>query len=329
MSEGPAVSDTITGPISKELGLLEDELRRIFSSKVALVSAIGEHLASTGGKRIRPTVVLLSAKIGEPSMADAIRVSAAVEIIHTATLLHDDSIDRSDLRRGLPTVNTLWNDQVSVIMGDHLFCTAFRLLHDARMFDIASVLSVGSDRMTFGEMFQMDLRGRYDIPEETYLDMVRHKTAALFSSACEAGAMVGGLSGVEASHLRRFGECVGMAFQVVDDILDFVGDVGQMGKPVGNDLRDGRVTLPLLVSLRNAGEKDAAGIKDAIRHGDFDEHTWGQVVSFIETHGGIDYSRQAAGALAHEAKTHIADLRDCPAKSSLILLADRLVSRRR
>jgi len=151
-------SDEIKAPILEELRLLEHELDRIFSPDVDLVSAIGRHLVATKGKMVRPILVFLSAKLGDPDIEDAIRVAAAVEVIHTATLLHDDSIDRSHLRRGLPTVNRLWNDQVSLIMGDHLFCSAFRLVHEAGLFEIASVLSWGSDRMTYGEMYQMDLR---------------------------------------------------------------------------------------------------------------------------------------------------------------------------
>jgi octaprenyl-diphosphate synthase len=157
--------------------------------------------------------------------------------------------------------------------------------------------------------------------------MIRHKTASLFSSACEAGAMVGGLDTDQTSKLRSYGETIGVAFQIVDDILDFVGDVELTGKPVGNDLRDGRVTLPLLIALRNAGGDEAARIRRIVDPASLGTVEWAQVVEFIERHGGIAYSHEAAQRLADEAKSHIADLKASPARNSLMLLADRVVSR--
>jgi octaprenyl-diphosphate synthase len=320
-------SDEIKAPIREELRLLEHELDRIFSPDVDLVSAIGRHLVASKGKMVRPVLVFLSARLGDPNMDSAIRVAAAIEVIHTATLLHDDSIDRSHLRRGLPTVNRLWNDQVSVIMGDHLFCSAFRLVHEAGLFEVAAVLSRGSDRMTYGEMYQMDLRGKLDVSEEAYLRMIKLKTAALFAAACRAGAMVGGLSKEDTEALATYGECVGIAFQMVDDILDFVGDVDLMGKPVGNDLRDGRVTLPLIVGFRNARTDDVARIREIIKSDDADDEMWEDIVAFVKKNGGIDYTRASAENLVANAKTAIEHLRPSPAKASLMNLADLVVRR--
>ncbi|HVP58277.1 MAG TPA: polyprenyl synthetase family protein, partial [bacterium] len=177
MSSTLTISQQIRAPVARQLDLLETDLVRAFASEIGLVSAIGDHLAAMKGKRIRPMLVLLAAEIGRPDGAVSRKAALAVEMIHTATLLHDDSIDRSHLRRGLPTVNRLWNDQVSVIMGDHLFCKAFRVLHDDGLFDVAAVLSAGSDQMTCGEMLQMDLRRRYDISEAAYVEMAKLKTA--------------------------------------------------------------------------------------------------------------------------------------------------------
>jgi octaprenyl-diphosphate synthase len=287
---------------------------------MGLVSAIGTHLMTMKGKRIRPVLVLLSAQIGDPDPAIAIKVAAAVELIHTATLLHDDSIDRSHLRRGLPTVNKLWNDQVSVVMGDYLFCKAFRILHDAKCYDVASVLSTGSDEMTFGEMFQMDLRRKYDISEAVYLSMIRLKTASLFSSACDAGAIVGGLGEAERTNLRTYGDNLGIAFQIVDDVLDFVGDVDVMGKPTGNDLRDGRVTLPLIAALRNAGPESLEGILNA---------EWNEVLRFIQANGGVEYSQAMAETFARKAGERLEGFQPCPATHSLGLLAHHVAERRK
>jgi octaprenyl-diphosphate synthase len=324
-----ASEQDIKAPVRRELQLLEQELERIFTTDIALISTISEYLITTKGKRVRPLLVMLCAKLGAPETSVAVRVAAAVEIIHTATLLHDDSIDRSDLRRGLPTVNRLWNDQVSVIMGDYLFCTAFRLLHEARLFDVASVISRGSDRLTFGEMFQMDLRGQYDVSEETYLRMTKHKTAALFTSACEAGGMVGGVGPDGRSRLAEYGECIGIAFQMIDDVLDFIGDVDLIGKPVGNDLRDGRITLPMIAALRNADRAEAGRIRAIVASGELSDSDWQDVLCFVDVNGGIAYARGRASELAERAKACVANIKSCPAKKSLVLLADRLVSRRK
>lgn len=320
-------SDEIKAPIRQELGLVGKELDRIFSPDVELVSAIGRHLVTTKGKMVRPVLVLLAAKLGDPDADSAVRAAAAVEVIHTATLLHDDSIDRSHLRRGLPTVNRLWNDQVSVIMGDHLFCSAFRLLHEAGLFDVASVMSWGSDRMTYGEMYQMDLRGKCDVTEEVYLRMIKLKTAALFVAACRAGALVGGLSERDTDALAAYGEYLGIAFQMVDDVLDFVGDVDLMGKPVGNDLRDGRVTLPVIAALRKAAPFEAARLREIAGSDELDDELWDEVVGIVEKNDGIGYTRKSAQALVRRARESIEHLTSCPPKTSLMNLADLVIKR--
>jgi len=329
MGKASISGDEIRAPVRRELELVEEELATIFSPDITLVSAIGRHLTAVKGKRARPTLVLLCAKLGEPDPASAVKVAAAVELIHTATLLHDDSIDRSHLRRGLPTINKLWNDQVSVIMGDHLFCSAFRLLHDAGLYEIASVFSRGSDRLTFGEMFQMDLRGQMDVSEETYTEMIRLKTAALFAASCEAGSLAGGLPPDQLEKLSAYGEHVGIAFQMIDDVLDLVGDQETMGKPTGNDLRDGRITLPLIVALKNAGEAEARRMLDVISSKGTDESDWKDVIDFVEKNGGISYTRDRAADLAVKARDCLEGFDSSPARRSLLLLTERLILRRK
>ncbi|MGD9403168.1 MAG: polyprenyl synthetase family protein, partial [bacterium] len=272
----------ITRPIEEELALLERELARILRSDLGLVQGIGEHLLAIKGKRVRPVLVFLSSHLGTPDPGRAVKAGVAIELIHTATLLHDDSIDKSDLRRGLPTVNKLWDEQVSVIMGDHLFCKAFTLLHETGLEDIAKVMVMGSDSMTFGEMYQMDKRCDCDITEDEYIDLIRHKTASLFSCSCEAGAIIGGLPAKARKNLIAYGDDLGVAFQIVDDMLDFVGDVERMGKPVGNDFRDGRVTLPLIAALREAGTGDAGGVRSSVCGTDFTEDMWEEVLEFVK-----------------------------------------------
>ncbi len=329
MGKASISGDEIRAPVRRELDLVEDALACIFSPDITLVSAIGRHLTAVKGKLARPTLVLLCAKLGSPDPAFAVKAAAAVELIHTATLLHDDSIDRSHLRRGLPTINRLWNDQVSVIMGDHLFCAAFRLLHDAGLFEIASVFSTGSDRLTFGEMSQMDLRGQMDVSEETYTEMIRLKTAALFIASCEAGGLAGGLSADHRARLSKYGDYIGTAFQMIDDVLDIVGDEETMGKPTGNDLRDGRITLPVIVALRNAGDTEARRVIDIISSKGTVASDFKDVIDFVESNGGISYARDRAADLAVKARACIEGFGPSPARRSLILLTERLVSRRK
>ena len=317
----------ISRPVREELEKLEEELERIFSSKIDLVADISRHLLAAKGKRIRPTLLLLSSKLGKPDTEQAVKVALAVELIHTATLLHDDSIDRNHMRRGLPTVNRIWDDQVSVIMGDYLFCSAFEILHQAGLFEIASVLSAGSRLVTTGEMYQMDLRGRYDITEEQYLEMVRHKTAAFFASACEAGAIVGNLEGFLRRQLRDYGENLGIAFQIVDDVLDFIGDVDVMGKPVGNDLKDRRVTLPLLFALGRATSREASHIRQLIMDGSIDASAWKTVLEFIKRHGGIEYALSSARGFAERAKACLAGIDESPPKRALLAITEQVVAR--
>jgi octaprenyl-diphosphate synthase len=319
----------IQRPILKELAMLEGRLEALLRSDVALVYGIGEHLLAIKGKRIRPTLVLLCSHLGRPDAERAVMAGVAIELIHTATLLHDDSIDKSDLRRGLPTVNKLWDEQVSVIMGDHLFCKAFKLLHESGMETVARAMVDGSDRMTFGEMYQMDKRGDCDMTEETYIDVIRNKTASLFSTACETGAMIGGLSEGECRVLYEYGEDIGIAFQIIDDVLDFVGDVEHMGKPVGNDVRDGRVTLPLIVAMRNAPSGHTSDMRAALCGADFSQGRWQEIVEFLTAHGGISYSRDLSARLVKSAKARLSGLKDCPARTSLLLLADYVVSRQK
>jgi octaprenyl-diphosphate synthase len=319
----------IRRPIREELELLERELERMLTSDLGLVQGIGQHLLAIRGKRVRPILLFLSSHLGRPDPERAVKAGVAIELIHTATLLHDDSIDKSHLRRGLPTVNKLWDEQVSVIMGDHLFCKAFTLLHEADLKEIADVMVRGSDIMTFGEMYQMDKRGDCEITEEVYLDLIRHKTASLFSCSCEAGAIIGGLDQAARESLVAYGDAMGIAFQIVDDVLDFVGDVERMGKPVGNDVRDGRVTLPLIAAIRNAGAEDVARVKSFVCGGEFSEEGWKNIVDFVEEHGGIEYSREICGRLVGDAKSSIQVLAECPAKTSLTVLADYVITRQK
>jgi octaprenyl-diphosphate synthase len=178
-------------------------------------------------------------------------------------------------------------------------------------------------------MYQMDKRCDCDITEDEYIDLIRHKTASLFSCSCEAGAIIGGLPAKARKNLIAYGDDLGVAFQIVDDMLDFVGDVERMGKPVGNDFRDGRVTLPLIAALREAGTGDAGGVRSSVCGTDFTEDMWEEVLEFVKGHGGIEYSRRLCARLVDSAKDRLEDIPECPARKSLAVLADYVIARQK
>ncbi len=313
--------------LREDLERLERKLEAILCSDPQLLSSVGKHLMASKGKRIRPILTFLSARIGKPDEELLAIASVSVELIHTATLLHDDSIDQSYLRRGVPTVNYIWDDHTSVIVGDYLFCTAFRLLHENGLSEVAARLSHASQILTLGELFQMDWRGRLDISEDMYLEMVRLKTATLFAYACEIGAIVGGIDKREREALRTYGENLGIAFQIVDDVLDFVGDVRKMGKPVGNDLRDGRLTLPLIAAIRDGNPDILGDLRAIMKRHRITSSEWERVVAFAIKNGGIRYSMDLATSFSERAKRSLASIRECDERRLLEKIAKIVISR--
>lgn len=321
------IGDKIEDFVRKDLDLLEQKLEGILCSDPKLLSSVGKHLMASRGKRIRPMLTFLAARLGKPNDQLLAVAAASIELIHTATLLHDDSIDQSYLRRGVPTVNCLWDDHTSVVVGDYLFCTAFKMLHENGLSEVAGILSCASQMLTLGEIHQMDWRGRYDISEAMYLEMVRLKTASLFASACEIGAMLGQVDRSEREALRAYGENLGVAFQIVDDVLDFIGDVSKMGKPVGNDLRDGRITLPLIISLANARPEVRASIRRAVDDRRIKTEDWQKIVEFVVDGGGVKYSMDLASSFIQKALVDLNRLRECKQKLLLVDMARFVISR--
>src|SRR6185503_21110625 len=276
----------LQAPVLPDLARVQEELGRFFVSDVSLINEISRHMLRANGKRFRPTLLLLCQRLRGPSTQEAVVSATIVELVHTATLIHDDSIDRSFLRRGLPTVNSLWNDQTSVIMGDYLYSKAFFLLVEYGLFEVMKILARTTHRMSLGEMLELEHKQNFDLDEDTYNRLILDKTAVLLSAACEIGGYLAWGDGRERRLLAEFGTDLGMAFQITDDILDIEGDAEMMGKSTGSDIRDGKVTLPLIHVLRTGSPRVVKQIQDRMRVEPIEAGAAREVATLVAEHGG-------------------------------------------
>src|SRR3984885_8749546 len=237
--------------VGPELGLVEEELRGYTRSDIAPIAEIGDYLLSAGGKRIRPTLLLLTAKMLGPVSPMAIRLGAVVEFIHNATLVHDDIIDAADTRRGLPSANSRWGNSMTVLAGDWLYMQSFAMALSEKNLDVLNTLIGITQKMVEGELLQLTLLGKSQITQKQLLDIVERKTAYLFSGCTKLPAIAAGMNNGAASQLAEIGKSLGMAFQLVDDLLDLTSTSDVLGKPVGSDLKEGKMTLPVLFAIRD------------------------------------------------------------------------------
>lgn len=286
--------------------LVRDDLK-LFDTKLTdylrvgspLISSISRHLLKSRGKRIRPTLLFLSSRAAGNYTDFCVDASLSIEFIHTATLLHDDVVDESARRRGQETVNAKWSNLISVLMGDFLFARAFCVMVQEESIELIRAISRATERVSVGELRQIEEMSNYDLSENEYLDIIGGKTASLFSVSCEVGPILAGKSEQERSKFAEFGEKVGAAFQIADDLLDFVGDPTVTGKELGNDILNGYVTLPLIHSLKQVNKESKAEITKAIKNG-ADRDSFEKINRFILENGGVDYAYKRAYEMAQE-----------------------------
>ena len=310
----PMLSE-IQAPVRGRLTEAAEELRRIVTANLPLIDAVNGHLLLMKGKMFRPTLVLLASEVGEKSEPRATTLAAVVELVHLATLVHDDSVDHSTLRRGMPTVNSLFTHQVSVIMGDFLYSRAMVELVRIRDMAVLGVLADATNEMTVGEMRQLTALDTLAFTEDDYEALIRAKTASLLSAACEIGALAGG--GQFRGALARYGERLGMAFQVADDLLDYTADSAVTGKPGGLDLREHKVTLPLIAALRTIkppARREVDALFDASEPSDEQIE---RVIGIVDESGGLEYARQRGNEYALAAEAALEGLPDTPVLSAL------------
>ncbi|HKU63308.1 MAG TPA: polyprenyl synthetase family protein [Gemmatimonadales bacterium] len=317
----------IQRPLRSRLERVQLELRRIVEADFGLITQVNSHLFQMQGKLFRPTLLLLADEATGTPEPRATTLAAIVELIHLATLVHDDSVDHSVLRRGMPTVNALFSHQVSVIMGDYLYSRAVIELVGLDDLEPLRVMSRVTNEMTVGEMRQLLAHDPLQFSEEEYDLLIQSKTASLVSGACEVGALRAGQAEREA--LRRFGQALGMAFQIVDDLLDYVGDASVTGKPTGSDLREHKVTLPLIAALQRFGERDRSRVAELLHTPEPTDEQIQAVVAAVADAGGLDYARGRALRLAEQADRELDCLAPSPARDALRASITYVVDRRR
>jgi octaprenyl-diphosphate synthase len=313
--------------VRPRLELVTQELRRVVETDFGLIAEVNQHLFQMQGKMMRPTLLLLADEATGGPTPRAVRLAAVVELIHLATLVHDDSVDHSVLRRGMPTINSLFSHQVSVIMGDYLYSRAVIELVDLGDLAPLQVLSRVTNEMTVGEMRQLLAHDPLVFSEQDYDLLIRAKTASLLSGACETGALSGTPAQREA--LRRFGQHLGMAFQIVDDLLDYTEDEAVTGKPSGLDLREHKVTLPLIHALGRMTEAQRAVVEQLMRTPVPSDQQIADVVGLVEQTGGLAYARDRAARLAQAAEQELEALAPSPAREALRAAISYVLERRR
>ena len=325
----PALSQ-IFEPIRGDLELVDREFVRHVESQVSVIPQIGRYIQTSGGKRMRPAVLLMASRLSGYTGDRAILYAAVVEFIHTATLVHDDIIDDSDLRRGRLAVHSRWGNDITVLLGDYLYIKsmALALTHDT--LDLVRVLCDVTLKMIEGELYQLTKNGDADISEDEHFDIIRRKTAYLFGGCAQIGGMLGKIPGEREQALREYGFNLGIAFQVVDDLLDFTGDAGAVGKPIGADLREGKVTLPLIHLLRQQPDGLASQIvRDVINSRAITQDQWDTLLLSLKDHASIDYAYRRATEFAERAKKPLYAFPPSSEREALLALPDYVLLRDR
>ena len=309
-----------------DLVALEGEFGRDTVSGVQAITEIGEYLRAGGGKRIRPALLLLSAKLLDYTGQGAVRLGAVVEIIHTATLVHDDIIDEAKTRRGRPAANTQWGNSKCVLAGDWLYMQAFKIAVQERNFRILDTLIELTQQMVEGELLQMEKLGKL-ITLNEHFDLIFRKTACLFSVCMRLGAILGGASAEQEAALGQYGHDLGMAFQIVDDVLDLTASEDVLGKPVASDLREGKATMAVIHALERCTAEERSKIETVLQHGAFNGVTHGQILEILERYGSLEAATDRAARYAESAQKSICSFPDSEIKRALLWAPEFVVAR--
>jgi len=309
-----------------ELVAIEEQFGQDTVSNVAAITEIGEYLRAGGGKRIRPALLLLSAKLLGYKGRGAVRLASVVEIIHTATLVHDDIIDEAEIRRGRPAANTQWGNSKCVLAGDWLYMQAFKIAVQERNFRILDVLIELTQQMVEGELLQMEKLGK-PISLEEHLDLIYRKTACLFSVSMRVGGILGGASQQQEERLGQYGRDLGMAFQIVDDVLDLTASESVLGKPVASDLREGKATLSVIHALERCTSGERLRIEAVLRDRAFNGVTHGDILAILNRYNSLEYANQEASRYAESARQAICIFPDSEIKRALLWAPEYVVAR--
>ena len=328
---GPDLT-AVDAPQSATTDFLEEAMRQVdevilqrLSSQVVLIDQIGRYIVSAGGKRIRPRLLLLFAEAFGSTGPERLELAATVEFIHTATLLHDDVVDESSLRRGRPTANALFGNAPSVLVGDFLYSRAFQMMVSVGRMRVLAVLADATNVIAEGEVLQLMNMHDPDLAVEQYLRVIRYKTAKLFEASARLGALLGGATAEAEEACADFGRRLGTAFQLVDDLLDYEGDSQQLGKNVGDDLREGKPTLPLLVAMERCSATERELLRAAVRDGEVERLA--EIIDIIRRTGALESTREAAQLEVDLARRNLDHLPEGRARAALLELSARVVKR--
>lgn len=317
----------VTALLQKEMDQVEARFQEHLSSDVPLINQVGQYVLSSGGKRIRPMLLLLSAKLCNYKGQDHVELAGVVEFIHTATLLHDDVVDSAELRRGNRSANTVWGNQTSVLVGDFLFAKTFSIMVGCGNLEVLRLLADTTTRMAEGEVQQLLNTCDLEVDEARYLDVIRSKTAILIAAACEVGAVLADASAEQVVAMREFGLEIGIAFQLMDDALDYVAEQEDFGKEKGHDLAEGKMTLPLIHALTLADTQQRGEIARIVEEEELSSADLEYVCELIATKDGIEYTRNKAAERIGIAKQHLQIFPHSTAREALEILADYVVAR--
>lgn len=314
--------------VKDDLQRVEEEFKKNLHSDVKLISKIGEHLLGSGGKRFRPMILILSTRLCGYQGDRHIPLANIVEFIHTASLLHDDVVDAADLRRGHASANALWGSEASVLVGDFLFSKSFSLMVRDGDIRILEVISDASTQLAEGEIQELMKTSDLSLTEEGYISIIHRKTAALISAACRIGAILGGVGPEQEASVGAFGLNLGIAFQLMDDTLDYVSDEKEFGKTIGIDLKDGKVTLPLIHTMQKCTREERGKLEEAFFSDPVTQREFMLVSEMIRKYGGTDYTVRRAKDFVEKAKSYLVSFAPSEAKTAILALADYVIKRK-
>ena len=313
--------------VKADLRRVEEEMALESVSSVDAITTIGRYLQYSGGKRLRPSLLLLSSKLIGEGGPSAVRLGAVVEIIHAATLVHDDVIDEAEIRRGRPSTNAQWGNHTSVLAGDWLYMQAFQIAVRERNFRVLDILTGLTQMMVEGELLQLERIGHIDVSEADYMELVHRKTAGLFSACARLGALVAGADSGSEDKLGDYAWNLGMAFQLVDDLLDFTAREQTLGKPVGGDLREGKITLPLIYALERATADERRIVEIILEDRNYERIPFRRVRALVEKYNGFDRVQKRAQAFTDKARQLIGEFPESPYQRALYGVTDLVTDR--
>jgi len=319
----------VAAVVGDDLAAVEAEIRREIASPVALIQEMGGYIAGAGGKRLRPILLLLASRLAGYRGPRAVRLACGVELLHTATLIHDDVVDQAPLRRGQPSANARWGDDASVLVGDHLYSKSFALLVRDNDRAIMETLARATVSMTEAEVYQLQLKRSGLTSEADYMRIITQKTASFMSACCRIGGLLGALPAEQTEALTRYGLDIGIAFQLADDALDFTADQARLGKAIGADLREGKRTLPLIALLERARPAELERVRALLRRRALEAAELEELRQLVLEHDGVEYARARAHAYARAAKADLDIFPPSEERETLALVADFVVDRDR